>query len=105
MHEAFRTAAELAPDRIEFTYRYAESFYDLEKPDWDGAFKAWGGPRGPGQVRPGAPDDAAALRRTFASGKASRSRPVRFWRRSRRLELKAFRSKSWLRDRRMAREK
>ena len=41
-HEAFRRAAELAPGRIEFTYRYAESFYDLEKPDWEGALKAWG---------------------------------------------------------------
>ncbi len=40
-HEAFRQAAELAPDRIEFTYRYAESFYDLTIPDWDGALKAW----------------------------------------------------------------
>lgn len=41
IHEAFRQAAELAPDRIEFTYRYAESFYDLEQPDWDAALKAW----------------------------------------------------------------
>lgn len=41
MHEGFKRAAELAPDRIEFTYRYAESFYDLETPDWEGAFKAW----------------------------------------------------------------
>ena len=41
MHEAFRRAAELAPDRFEFAYRHAESFYDLEKPDWDGALKAW----------------------------------------------------------------
>jgi hypothetical protein len=41
MHRAFQRAAELAPDRIEFTYRYAESFYDLEQPDWDGALKAW----------------------------------------------------------------
>jgi tetratricopeptide (TPR) repeat protein len=41
-HEAFRQAAELAPDRIEFTYRYAESFYDLKTPDWDAALKAWG---------------------------------------------------------------
>jgi tetratricopeptide (TPR) repeat protein len=41
IHEAFRQAAELAPDRIEFTYRYAESFYDLDPPDWDGALKAW----------------------------------------------------------------
>jgi tetratricopeptide (TPR) repeat protein len=40
-HEAFREAAELAPDRIEFTYRYAESFYDLPNPDWDAALKAW----------------------------------------------------------------
>lgn len=41
-HEGFRKAAELAPDRLEFTYRYAESFYDLEKPDWDAALEAWG---------------------------------------------------------------
>ena len=40
-HEAFRKAAELAPDRIEFTYRYAESFYDLKKPDWDEALRQW----------------------------------------------------------------
>ncbi|MEI7551457.1 MAG: hypothetical protein WCL24_03945 [Verrucomicrobiota bacterium] len=41
-HEAFRHAAELAPDRLEFTYRYAESFYDLTTPDWAGALRAWG---------------------------------------------------------------
>jgi tetratricopeptide (TPR) repeat protein len=41
MHEAFRQAAELAPERIEFTYRYAESFYDLTNPDWDAALKVW----------------------------------------------------------------
>jgi tetratricopeptide (TPR) repeat protein len=41
MHHAFQRAAELAPDRFEFAYRYAESFYDLEKPDWDAAVKAW----------------------------------------------------------------
>lgn len=41
MHDAFKQAAELAPDRIEFTYRYAESFYDLEIPNWDGALKMW----------------------------------------------------------------
>lgn len=38
---AFKRAAELAPDRFEFGYRYAEAFYDLEKPDWDLALKAW----------------------------------------------------------------
>ena len=41
MRHAFQRAAELAPDRFEFAYRYAESFYDLEKPDWDAALKAW----------------------------------------------------------------
>ncbi len=41
MHEAFRKASELAPDRFEFAYRHAESFYDLEKPDWPAALKAW----------------------------------------------------------------
>lgn len=38
---AFRRAAELAPDRFEFQYRYAESFYDLAKPDWNEALKLW----------------------------------------------------------------
>ncbi|MSU69765.1 MAG: hypothetical protein EXS39_03100 [Opitutaceae bacterium] len=42
MHQAFRRAAELAPDRLEFSYRYAESFYDLEAPDWEAALQAWG---------------------------------------------------------------
>lgn len=41
MLTAFRRAADLAPQRIEFTYRYAESFYDLETPAWDGALAAW----------------------------------------------------------------
>lgn len=41
MHHAFQRAAELAPDRFEFAYRYAESFYDLESPNWDEALKAW----------------------------------------------------------------
>src|SRR5687767_15018355 len=41
MHHAFKQAAELAPDRFEFVYRFAESFYDLDKPDWNGALQAW----------------------------------------------------------------
>ena len=41
MHNAFKRATELAPDRFEFAYRYAESFYDLETPDWPGALQAW----------------------------------------------------------------
>jgi len=41
MHHAFQRATELAPDRFEFAYRFAESFYDLDKPDWNGALKAW----------------------------------------------------------------
>jgi len=40
-HEAFKHAADLAPDRIEFTYRYAESFYDIANPNWDEALKVW----------------------------------------------------------------
>ncbi len=43
MQEAFRSAAELAPERIEFSYRYAESFYDMQEPDWAAALKAWEG--------------------------------------------------------------
>jgi tetratricopeptide (TPR) repeat protein len=43
MHDAFKKAADLAPDRLEFTYRYAESFYDMQEPDWPGALQAWEG--------------------------------------------------------------
>jgi tetratricopeptide (TPR) repeat protein len=41
MHHAFQRATELAPDRFAFAYRFAESFYDLERPDWEAALKAW----------------------------------------------------------------
>ncbi|MDE3083710.1 MAG: tetratricopeptide repeat protein [Verrucomicrobiota bacterium] len=41
MLKAFRRAAELAPDRIEFAYRYAEAFNDFEAPDWDAALAVW----------------------------------------------------------------
>lgn len=59
MHEAFRQAATLAPHRIEFTYRYAECFYDLEHPDWEAALKAWGGLEG--QLQPGVEQETARL--------------------------------------------
>lgn len=41
MFKAFKRAAELAPDRIEFTYRFCESYYDLSNPVWDEALAAW----------------------------------------------------------------
>jgi hypothetical protein len=41
MQHAFQRATELAPDRFAFAYRFAESFYDLERPDWEAALKAW----------------------------------------------------------------
>jgi tetratricopeptide (TPR) repeat protein len=43
MQEGFKRASELAPERLEFTYRYAESFYDMQEPDWAAALKAWEG--------------------------------------------------------------
>jgi tetratricopeptide (TPR) repeat protein len=49
MQEGFRTASELAPDRLEFAYRYAESFYDMRDPDWKAALKAWQGMEARGQ--------------------------------------------------------
>ena len=49
MQDAFRIAAELAPDRIEFTYRYAESFYDMESPNWALALAQWQGLEARGQ--------------------------------------------------------
>lgn len=41
IHEAFRQAAELAPNNIKYTYRYADSFRDMNPPDWDGALAEW----------------------------------------------------------------
>ncbi|MGH8018857.1 MAG: tetratricopeptide repeat protein [Opitutaceae bacterium] len=41
MQAAFRRAAELAPDNWPYIYRYAESFYDLETPDWQAALAEW----------------------------------------------------------------
>jgi len=41
MLEAFQTAAKLRPAEIAFAYRYAEAFYDLEKPRWEEAIKEW----------------------------------------------------------------
>jgi hypothetical protein len=49
MQEGFRRAAELAPDRIEIGYRFAESFYDMQEPDWPAALKAWEGLEARGQ--------------------------------------------------------
>jgi tetratricopeptide (TPR) repeat protein len=43
MQEGFKRASELAPERLEFSYRYAESFYDMVEPDWAAALKAWQG--------------------------------------------------------------
>lgn len=41
MLEAFRRAAELAPDNLPYAYRHAEAYYDLEAPRWDEALKTW----------------------------------------------------------------
>lgn len=43
MQEAFHEAARLAPDNWAYIYRYAESFYDLETPDWPAALETWTG--------------------------------------------------------------
>lgn len=41
MHGAFQRAAELAPDNVGYAYRFGESFYDLDQPDWDQAASFW----------------------------------------------------------------
>lgn len=42
MHHAFARAAELEPNELTYAFRYAESFYDLENPNWDRALEEWG---------------------------------------------------------------
>lgn len=41
MHEAFKNAMELSPGNVPYAYRYGESFYDLENPNWDEALAFW----------------------------------------------------------------
>ncbi|MBU62727.1 MAG: hypothetical protein CMI26_09515 [Opitutae bacterium] len=41
MHEAFRSASELAPDNFEYKLRYAQSFFDISDPDFDKALGVW----------------------------------------------------------------
>lgn len=48
---AFRRASELAPDSFPYAYRYAESFYDRDIPDWPEAIVTWTRLRG--QASPG----------------------------------------------------
>lgn len=41
MFEAFRRAAQLAPERLDLQFRYGESFYDRPDPDWEAALAHW----------------------------------------------------------------
>jgi tetratricopeptide (TPR) repeat protein len=41
MLEAFRRAAELAPDNFAYAYRAAEAYYDLAQPQWTEALARW----------------------------------------------------------------
>lgn len=41
MQNAFEQAAALAPGDISYAYRYGESFYDLEHPEWSAALEWW----------------------------------------------------------------
>lgn len=41
MQDGFEQAATLAPGNIAYAYRYGESFYDLERPEWSAALEFW----------------------------------------------------------------
>jgi len=41
MLEAFEQAMVLSPGNIPYAYRYCESFYDVEQPDWEEALTNW----------------------------------------------------------------
>jgi tetratricopeptide (TPR) repeat protein len=43
MQDAFERASTLAPDSVAYAYRYGESFYDLERPEWSAALTFWRG--------------------------------------------------------------
>jgi tetratricopeptide (TPR) repeat protein len=41
MREAFQRATQLAPGNIAYAYRWAETYYDLEHPEWSEALAVW----------------------------------------------------------------
>ena len=41
MQDAFEQAMTLSPENIQYAYRYCESFYDLEIPEWEAALINW----------------------------------------------------------------
>lgn len=41
MQTAFEQAHVLAPENVGYAYRYGESFYDLERPEWSAASEYW----------------------------------------------------------------
>ncbi len=41
MQDAFEQASALAPGNAAYAYRYGESFYDLERPEWSAALTFW----------------------------------------------------------------
>ena len=41
MQDAFEQAMTLSPGNIQYAYRYCESFYDLEIPEWEAALINW----------------------------------------------------------------
>jgi tetratricopeptide (TPR) repeat protein len=59
LQDAFRRAAELAPDTWGYTYRYAESFYDVASPDWHAALAEW--TKLEGKAKPGVEKQAIHL--------------------------------------------
>ena len=61
MLQAFANAARLAPDNRTFRFRYAESFYDVQNPDWETALSLWADlQKG---AKPGLEADAVRLHR------------------------------------------
>ena len=41
MQDAFEQATALSPGNVAYAYRYGESFYDLERPEWSAALEFW----------------------------------------------------------------
>ena len=41
MQDAFEKASALAPGNVAYAYRFGESFYDLERPEWSAALAFW----------------------------------------------------------------
>ena len=79
MHKAFETASRLSPQNFDYGLRYAQSFFDVSKPDWSKALAVWKRLRFMAKGRPSAEKEYLSLgeaRVLIESGKPAEARAI-----------------------------